>query len=270
MTGAVDVSAVIVSHGHDAMLPACVGSLAAALDGLTYEVILIDNLGGPAPPWLVRAPFAKWIANARPEGFAANVNRGYAAARGRHLLILNPDTEHAGGRVADLVAALEAGPRIGVVGCALLNADGSPQRNYRRFPSLGVFLARGLGADRWPWRPEFYRRRMMGDVELGAPRAVDWIFGAFMLLRAADFARLGGMDARFRLYYEDVDLCWRFRRSGLETWVFPGVAFKHVHLRESAKRPFGKTWRWHGRSAALYFWKTWRRSPAPSSASRET
>ena len=90
---------------------------------------------------------------------------------------------------------------------------------------------------------------------------VDWIFGAFMLMRRSDFLRIGGMDARYRLYYEDVDLAWRLRRAGLATWVFPALRFMHAHQRTSASRPFSRPWRWHVAGALRYFARTLGRSP---------
>ena len=256
MTAAPDLSVLIVSHGHEDVLPACVRSLQGALNGLAAEIIVIDNLAAGRLAASGSDLPVRLFDNPEPMGFAANVNKAARASRGRHLLILNPDTEHASGALADAMAFLESRPQIGILGCRLLNGDGSPQQSYRQFPTLGVFLARGLGADSWPWQPEFYRRRMMAEVAPDGPHPVDWIFGAFMLVRRADFERLGGMDERFRLYYEDVDLCWRARRAGLATYVDPGMVFVHAHRRESAKKPFGQTWRWHGRSAARYFWKT--------------
>jgi GT2 family glycosyltransferase len=96
----------------------------------------------------------------------------------------------------------------------------------------------------------------MEETRFDAPHPVDWVFGAFMLMRRTDFERLGGMDEGFRLYYEDVDLCYRFRRAGLATYLFPGIQFVHAHARTSAKQPFGRSWRWHVESAARYFWKS--------------
>jgi GT2 family glycosyltransferase len=254
---AADLSVVIVSHGHEEMLPACIASLAPALVGLAAETVVVDNLQkGAVAAALTSFPASIILENRAPIGFAANVNRGAQATSGRYLLILNPDTVFRAGRLAEAIAFLDARPDIGVLACTLLNPDGSHQQNFRQFPTLPVLLARGFGADRWPWRPAFYRRRLMEDTRFEKPHPVDWVFGAFMLLRRADFERLGGMDEGFRLYYEDVDLCYRFHRAGLGTCLFPGIQFVHRHARASAKRPFGQTWRWHVASAARYFWKS--------------
>lgn len=256
MTVAPDLSVIVVSHGHEALLARCIGSLLPALDGLAAEILVIDNLaGGRAAAALAGLP-ARVIGNAAPVGFAANVNAGAAATTGRCLLMLNPDTEHRSGRIGDAIGFLDARPGIGLLGCTLVGEDGQPQQNFRRFPSPAVPIARGLGAERWPWQPAWYRDRMMHGAHADIPFPVDWLFGAFLLIRRRDFARIGGMDAGYRLYYEDVDLAWRLRRAGLATWMFPDLAFLHAHQRASARRPFSRAWRWHVGSALRYFART--------------
>jgi len=256
MTDTTDLSVVIVSHGHEAMLPDCVASLDAALAGVNAEILVIDNLpDGGAAAALAGHP-VKVVTNRLPLGFAANLNAGARATNGRCLMFLNPDTCHREGQLADALAFLEGNPAIGLLGCRLVNSDGTPQQGFRRFPSPAVTLARGLSADRWPWRPRWYREALMEQASSEAPFQADWVFGAFMLVRRADFERSGGMDEGFRLYYEDVDLAWRLRRAGLQCWVFPSIAFVHEHQRSSARRPFSRTWCWHVGSALRYFAKT--------------
>jgi len=255
MTAAIDLSIVIVSHGHEDMLPQCMSSLQLALADLSVETVVIDNLQEGSVAAALPPLSASILENHAPMGFAANVNRGARATSGRHLLILNPDTVFRAGRLADAITFLDSHSDVGILACMLLNPDGTRQQNFRQFPTVPVLLARGFGADRWPWRPAFYRRRLMEETRGDKPHPVDWVFGAFMLVRRTDFERLGGMDEGFRLYYEDVDLCYRFRRAGLGTYVFPAIQFVHNHARSSASRPFGQSWRWHVKSAMRYFWK---------------
>lgn len=256
MTEAMELSVIIVSHGHEAMLTTCIGSLAPLLAPVKAEIIVIDNLqDGRVAAALAGYP-VRLIENQAPQGFAANINEAARVASGRHLLILNPDTEGRSGCLANAIVFLDQHPQVGILGCRLLNPDGSRQQNYRQFPTLPVVIARGLGADRWPWQPPFYRHRLRVDVRSAEPHRVDWVFGAFMLLRRDEFLRLGAMDEGFRLYYEDVDLCYRYRKMGLATCVYPEIVFLHVHLRSSATHPFGRTWRWHVASAVRYFRKS--------------
>ena len=238
------------------MLPRCIASLAPALAGLHAEILVLDNLGRGGARAALAGLDATALDNARPAGFAANVNRVAAQACGRYLLVLNPDTEHADGLLSQAIAFMDARPGIGVLGCRLLDSGGGVQQSFRQFPSLPFLLARGLQIDHWPWQPAFYRRRMMTGAGTDTPHPADWVFGACMLLRTAEFRGLGGFDPAFRLYYEDVDLCRRYRAAGLETWVYPGVRFRHLHARASAHAPFSRIWLWHIGSAVRYFTKS--------------
>ncbi len=257
MTPARDLSVIIVSHGHEALLPACLRSLGPALEGLSAEILLVDNLprGGLGPVVAGAGMPVRVFANVRPQGLSANVNLAAAHSAAAFLLILNPDTEHRAGMIADALRFLAAHPEIGMLGCTLLNPDGTPQQSFRRFPNPGFLLARALGAEHWPWQPEFYQRGLMEGERRDIPHPVDWVFGAAMLLRRSVFDAVGGMDERYRLYYEDVDLAWRLRRAEWRTWVFTGLWFVHAHQRTSARRPFSRTWWWHLRSAVRFLWQ---------------
>lgn len=245
------LSIIIVSHGHEAMLFDCVASLRSVLRDGDAEILLVDNLpGGTAEQVLHNAfPEVVFIKNHFPKGLSANVNDAAQRARGKYLLFLNPDTVYAAGDLYRAIEYLERYSDIALLSCRLLNGDGSLQQNYRRFPTLPIIVGRALGADHWPWQPRFYRARMMQGVVLERPTLVDWVFGAFMLIRRDCFAAVGGMDAEFRLYYEDVDLCYRLRARGLSTVYYPELRFVHRHMRTSARRPLGRAWRAHVRSA---------------------
>ena len=246
-----ELSVIIVSHGHEAMLLDCIGSLGEALRDVASETVLLNNLPDGKVEALLRPVFPDviYMNNPSPVGFADNVNRASKACAGKHLLILNPDTVYQSGSIAGAIDYLEQYGDVALLGCRLMNDDGSVQQNYRRFPTLPVILSRGLGADHWPWQPHFYRWRMMLDATFDRPTPVDWVFGAFMLVRRSWFDAVGGMDPDFNLYYEDVDLCYRLRARGLKTVFYPELQFGHRHLRSSARKPLGKAWRWHVRSA---------------------
>ena len=246
-----DLSVIIISHGHEPMLHNCVGSLAPAVQGLESEILLLDNLPHGGAEQLLRLDFpdVKFIRNAASVGLSENMNRAAREAEGKYLLFLNPDTAHQSGTIAGAVDYLERHGDTALLSCRLSNEDGSFQQNYRRFPTLPVIVSRALGADHWPWCPGFYRTRMMQGESFDRPTPVDWVFGAFMLIRRDLFWTIGGMDTSFFLYYEDVDLCYRLRGRGLKTVFYPDLNFVHRHMRTSARRPLSQAWRWHLRSA---------------------
>lgn len=253
-----DLSILIVSHGHADLVRACLASLNdAALAGLTCEIIVTDNLaepgflasiGGPRPDMALRVNDVRL-------GFGANMNRAAAQARGRVLLLLNPDTAYHQGQIAAAVAWLEADTTRGMVAARLLNADMTEQRNFRHFPTMAVTILRGLHAERWAWRPRFYRDSLLEMTVIDAPTKVDWVYGSFMLIRASTFRAMGGFDEGYFMYYEDVDLCHRLGRAGLGCYVYPQLSFLHHHLRTSAQTGSGSSYRKHHIQSFLRYLK---------------
>ncbi|MCA9010338.1 MAG: glycosyltransferase [Planctomycetaceae bacterium] len=253
----VELTIVIVSHGHEEELLECVNSLPAASDGLNTEILLLDNLGRSLKDQFQAEGDSRLrvFNNQRPAGFAANINLLAGQARGQFLLILNPDTCHLSGRISSSIELLKSRSDVAIVGCKLVNPDLTFQTSYRRFPTVPVLACRAAGVDRWRYRPKFYRYLAMEDEQYTTPTPVDWVFGAYMLVERMRFLEAGGMDERFRMYYEDVDLCLRFRQRGAATVYDPSVTFVHRHARDSASQTFSQLRRWHFLSAMRYFAK---------------
>lgn len=254
----VDVSILLVSHGHGDDVRTCLASLSAGLDGLTTETIVIDNLSEPDFLDQIGGPQdgLRLISNEERLGFGANVNKAARSASGRVLLILNPDTAYQSGQLSDAVSFLEADESRGVVASRLVYPDGTIQRNFRGFPSLAVTFLRALGANNWSRAPGFYQRAMLKSLDPQTPTQVDWVYGSFMLIRKAHFEELGGFDEAFFMYYEDVDLCHRLRCQGLSTWLYPDLTFQHEHKRDSAGILPTRLQMSHATSLFRYAWKS--------------
>src|SRR5690554_4630664 len=135
-----DLSIIIVSWNVAELLAGCLDSIAAAPvvriapDGTEHgergprvEVIVVDSASQDGSAALVRErfPWAHLDAVAQNVGFTRGNNRALAAARGRHLLLLNPDTLVHGDALNRLIDYLDAHPRIGIVGPHVLNPDGT-------------------------------------------------------------------------------------------------------------------------------------------------
>jgi N-acetylglucosaminyl-diphospho-decaprenol L-rhamnosyltransferase len=216
----VKVSAVVVSHGHARELEQSLPALLPQVD----EAVLVANVPGSAadPPVGVQK-----IENPRSLSFAANVNQGIAATTGELVLVCNPDAVPEPGAVATLRDFLAAHPRAGIAGPAMLDPDGSPQPSRRRFPTVAGTLVR-----RTPLRrvfPPLERQRAHYglDDDPHAPVQVDWMLGGFMLLRRTMLDELGGLDPGFRMYGEDIDLCYRAAKAGWERWYVPAAVVRH-------------------------------------------
>jgi N-acetylglucosaminyl-diphospho-decaprenol L-rhamnosyltransferase len=241
------VAAVVVTHGPDPDLGACLAALAAEAE----ELVVVANLGGPPPAELPAS--ALYLANRRPAGFAANANRGIAATTAPLVVVANPDAVAAPGAVARLAAHMEAHPRCGVAGPALLYPDGSPQPSRRRFPTVWGTLVR-----RTPLRlalpPERFSRShyALDEPPPEGPVLCDWMLGAFLMLRRTMWEEIGGFDDRFRLYGEDIDLCYRAGLAGWERWYVPEARVCHRHAALTDRRLLTVRTVWHWRGIARF------------------
>jgi len=132
------------------------------------------------------------------------------------------------GALARGIELMDRHPGVGLAGGELRGADGSRQPSARMFPTLRdeLFTLSGLAA-RYPRSRLFARLdRRWADPEAAAE--VDWIPGAFVFIRAQDFAMLGGFDERFFMYYEEVDLCRRLRAAGRRIQYWPELKAMHI------------------------------------------
>ena len=229
------VSAVIVNFNawpDVAALVASLSSSAAVTDG-RCEIVVVDNASdGPLPESLATPPpGVKLIQRADNGGFAVGVNAGWRAARGRWILLLNPDVVADAGllaRIVDRASDYEAGPSTapGIVGFGLRNPDGTRQPSVGTFPTLGRTV--------WEQLIPRSRRKYQAGWRL-KPGPVAWVTGACVLLSAALLDELGGLDEDFFLYYEEVALCRSAVRRGWRVEYDPTVEV--VHLRPLQNRP---------------------------------
>lgn len=239
------VSAVLVSHGHAAELAVALAALALAVD----EIVVVSNLPGSAGavPAGVRV-----IENPRPRCLAANVNAGIAATTASYVLFANPDAIAADNAVGELASFMDAHPRCGVAGPQMLWPDGTWQPSRRRFPTVSGTIVR-----RTPLRrlyPPYERQKdhYLLDERPTEPVEADWMLGAFLLQRRSMLEELGGWDAGYRHYVEDIDLCYRAMRAGWERWYVPSAVVTHAYAAVIDRRFMSRHTLWHLRGMARF------------------
>ena len=250
------VSVLIVNYRAYAELIACLDSL-HRFAGDDLEVIVVDHSGVPSEAARVSRMFPqiRLIAVVENLGFAAGVNRAARGARGRYVLLLNPDCLLDGDVARPLASWLDQHPHVGVCGALVRNSDGSVQASARRFPDVTTgFAGRTSWISRaWP-QNRWTRRNLVAPEVPNAPLEVDWVSGACMMVRRTAFEAVGGMDEQFFLYWEDADLCFRLKRGGWPTIYNPVVAVTHLTGRSSSRARRQSLIAFH-RSAFRYFRK---------------
>ena len=238
-------SAVVVSHGHARELERSLPALVPQVD----ETVVIGNLPGSvgAVPEGVRI-----LENPQPLPLAANVNAGIAATTGEYVLAANPDAVPEPGAVAALVAFADAHPRCGIAGPQLRWADGSWQPSRRRFPTVRGTLVRRTPLRRLRRPYEHQREHYLLDERPTEPVQADWMLGAFLLMRRTMLDELGGWDAGFRHYCEDIDLCYRAMEAGWERWYVPAAVVTHDYAAVIDRRFLSRHTLWHARGMARF------------------
>jgi N-acetylglucosaminyl-diphospho-decaprenol L-rhamnosyltransferase len=230
-TARADLSIVVVNYRSAELTARALECAASSAGELTVEEIVADADSSAEDLALLRArrPAARVIELGANRGFAAGNNAAITQARGRHLLLLNPDAFAQGDAVRALVEHLDGHPRVGLLAPLLLNEDGSPQDNvHRRFPNLltlfvdfcapVAFLIRG-----GPLDPHHIPRG-----RLAGPRQIAHATGAALAVRAAAAAATGPLDEGFFLYLEETEWQRRMAAAGWRREVLPRARFVHL------------------------------------------
>jgi GT2 family glycosyltransferase len=228
------VSALIVNYRAYRELDACLDSLVGQAE--LAETIVVDHATVPDErvPVEQRHPGVRWLARDDNPGFGAGVNLAARAAAGDYFYVLNPDAIVSPGAIGVLADWLSANPAAGVAGSLVRETDGTIQGSARAFPSASTLVAGRSSwlSRRFPANP-LTRRNVLTGSAVEAPRAVDWVSGASMMIRREAFQSVGGFDERYFLYWEDADFCKRLLARGWQTAYVPRAVVTHHGGRSS-------------------------------------
>ncbi len=219
-----ELTVVIVNYRVKYLLEQTLRSVEQAMQGMTGEVIVVDNLSGDDSIAFSRErhPQVHFIENQENVGFARANNQAIMQARGQYTLILNPDTIITPQCLVDGIAWMQSHPRCGAIGARMMDANGVflPE-SKRAFPTPWVSFCKIFGLSKiFPRSPWFakYHLRYLSDQE---PQCIDILSGAYMLCRTSVLQQLGGFDEDFFMYGEDIDLSYRIVKAGYENWFLP-------------------------------------------------
>lgn len=223
------LSVIIVTYNSAPELPGCLNSLRAQTLK-DFETIVIDNASRDNSVALIRSdyPEVKLIANDSNLGFGNANNKALTAAEGRYIVLLNPDATLPADTLENALKHIEENPDAGMGGGLLQGTQGEWQPSARLFPSLlnDALTISGL-AYRYSKSPFFGRfDRSWADPKQAVP--IDWVVGAFAIIRRDLVDKIGLFDPRFFLYYEEVDLCRRVYQEGFKVYYWPDLVITHI------------------------------------------
>lgn len=224
-----DLSIIIVNWNSTRYLKQCLASIIASGTCSDCEIIVADSGSFDGCESMLHRyfPAVRFIQCQHNVGFARANNAAAAVARGSTLLFLNPDTEVIGRAIDRLRSVLMARADAGIVGCRLLNTDGSLQTScVQPIPTIAnQVLDAALLQRRFP-RTRLWLNAATFERTAG-PVAVEAVSGACMMIERDVFEQLNGFSTDYFMYAEDLDLCWKARSAGLNNYYVADCSIVH-------------------------------------------
>lgn len=234
-----DLSLVVLNYKSKGLLKQCLKGIGLLKLPFDYEIIVVDNNSQDSSIKMMKEFFSEinLIVSPVNHGCAAGNNLGLKVAQGRFIMILNPDIAVFEGAIEKMYDFLEKNSRVGLVGPRLTNPDGTRQVSCFRFPGVFIPIFRRIPLGRLPFVKNSLRHYLMLDTDTEKNLPVDWILGACMMARSEAIQKVGLMDERFFMYFEDVDWCRRFWQAGYQVYYIYEAEMVHYHQRLSAENP---------------------------------
>lgn len=223
-----DLSILLVNYNGLKFLKDCIESIQSKTEGLSYEIIILDNDSKDGSVDFIRNnyPEIKLIASATNYGFGKGNNEAFKLSKGSHILLLNNDTILLD-QLLPIVNCLKADASIGAIGINMLNANKEILPASGDFPSIRNMF----------WMKKIQNNSLQSSRSATESYDVDWVTGSFMLIPHKVYAEINGFDEDYFLYVEDVDLCRRIANKNYRRVFMPQYNYIHFVGFSTAKNP---------------------------------
>lgn len=236
-----DISVIIISFKTKELTKSTIESVIKNTKGIGYEIIVVDNASDDDSVEMLQGlarkhSIIKLILSKINIGFGQGNNRAMKIAKGRYLLLLNSDTLIKSNVLGEMVAWMDQNPRAGIASCALKFPSGAAQGTGGYFPTLPRVLTwmtffddlPVVGGLIKPFHP-MHSLSLLDKNEsfFKTKKQMDWVTGAFFLVRRETFKDVGYFDKDYFMYVEEVDYCYRASRAGWEIWYLPKWSIVH-------------------------------------------
>lgn len=268
----IDISIITVGFKSRDYVRELLNSLFEARGNLSIEHFIIDNSQGDGLVQMVEQEFVPrcddrlkihTIQNNVNLGFAKANNIGIRRSRGRYILLLNPDMRLSKDSLTNMVRWMDNNPTAAIAGCKLVTPGGAIMPHVRRFPTVRDQVAILLKIPHI--FPGVLNSYLATDFDYDRDRRVDSIRGSFFMIRRNAIEKLGGLDERYFIWFEEVDYCKQVEQAGMEVWYtnaasctdhvgrsfsLVGGFIKQGYFTKSMTQYFAK---WHPGSAWIFY-----------------
>lgn len=214
-----DLSIIIVNYKTAQFVMNCIESVYDQTHTLRFEIIVVDNASGDNSRELVlkKYPLVIWIDMGYNSGFARANNAGIKIAKGEFILLLNGDTIVLDGALDKAIALMKDNTRTAACGVQLLNTDGTTQISGAHTVKGGLNILLtipfiGNIVRFWGYK---LKTKVPSVQSVGQANVeVDWIIGAFIIVRKNLLGKSGLLDEDFFMYAEEIEWCSRLKKQG--------------------------------------------------------
>ncbi|MEM7181627.1 MAG: glycosyltransferase family 2 protein [Spirochaetota bacterium] len=230
------VSIILVSFNTREMLRQALASIAENAKGISYEVFVVDNASQDGSAQMVREEFpqVKLIESSTNIGFAAGNNLAIQKCQGEYVLLFNPDSILSPQTLHKTVGYMQENRECGVLGIKLKNEVGVLQPCARKIPNpwYKFLVISGIAH-------KFRHSKLLGGPDYSwwnhsEIRTVGWVVGAYFLIRREVIEKIGHLDERYFLYFEEIDFCLQNRKAGWQVVFYPHAEVVHIGGQSSA------------------------------------
>lgn len=232
------ISIIIVNYNVEYFLDQCLDSVVKAIKNIEAEVIIVDNnsVDGSLQMLQEKYPQFKLIANKFNGGFSKANNQAIKEAKGKYVLLLNPDTVVEEDTFSKTIEFMDNTPSSGGLGVRMINGKGEFLPESKRglpTPMVAFYKIFGLSS-------LFPRSKRFGQYHLGhlsefETNKIDVLSGAYMMMRKETLDKVGLLDEDFFMYGEDIDLSYRITQGGYDNYYYPETTIIH-YKGESTKK----------------------------------
>lgn len=224
----VNLSVVILSYNTRELTTECLRSIALQckkeLEKKELEIIVVDNNSSDdSVKNIEKLDYINLIQSKENLGFGKGCNLGAKNAKGKYVLFLNSDTQIKDNGFFEMVKFMEKDSRVAILGGKLKNDDGSTQPSAGKFYNLFNLILMLLSMERLG-----FLRSSPNEI-----KKVDWISGACMMVKSDIFKKLSGFNEKLFMYVEDMEICYRAKKLGYDTYFYPDIKLIHKSLGSS-------------------------------------
>ncbi len=232
------ISVIIVNYNVRHFLEQCLVSVFRALEDIDHEVIVVDNNSTDGSVSLIKRKFpeVKLIVNRENIGFGAANNKALKIAKGRYILLLNPDTVIEESTIRQCVDFMEEHPDAGAAGVKMIDGKGRflPE-SKRALPDPATAFYKIFGISRVFPHSGRFNKYYLGNLSEDVIQKIEVLTGAFFFTRKEILDKVGFFDESFFMYGEDIDLSYRILKEGYSIYYLPEPSIIHYKGESTSK-----------------------------------